>query len=48
MNLTTEQSRLVVARGRGEDMVGRGVDWEFEVSRCKVFHLEWIDNEVFL
>jgi len=27
---------------------GDGVDWEFEVSRCKLFHLEWISNEIFL
>ena len=30
--------------GRG----GSGVDWEVEVSRCKLLHLEWIDNEVLL
>ena len=27
---------------------GRGIDWEFGVSRCKLFHLEWISNEVLL
>ena len=25
-----------------------GMDWEFGVSRCKLFHLEWISNEVLL
>ena len=24
------------------------MDWEFGVSRCKLFHLEWISNEVLL
>ena len=23
-----------------------GMDWEFGVSRCKLFHSEWISNEV--
>ena len=25
-----------------------GMDWEFGVSRCKLLHLEWINNEVLL
>ena len=32
------------AGGRG----GNRMDWEFEVSRCKLLHLEWISNEVLL
>ena len=24
------------------------MDWEFGVNRCKLLHLEWIDNEVLL
>jgi len=24
------------------------MDWEFEVSRCKLLHFEWISNEVLL
>ena len=52
MNLSTKQkqthsieNRLVVAKREG----GRnGVDWEFGVSRYKLFHLEWISNEVLL
>ena len=24
------------------------MDWEFGVSRCKLFHLEWINNKVLL
>ena len=35
------QNRLVVAkRERG----GRGMDWGFGVSRCKLLHLEWISR----
>ena len=24
------------------------MDWEFGVSRCKLFHLEWINNKILL
>ena len=27
---------------------GRGRDWEFAVGRCKLLHLEWINNKVLL
>ena len=27
---------------------GRGMDWEFGVGRCKLLHLECIDNQVLL
>ena len=33
----------MVAKGGGG---GSGVDGESGVSRCKLFHLEWISNEV--
>ena len=26
----------------------RGMDWEFGVIRCKLLHLEWINNKVLL
>ena len=26
----------------------RGTDWEFGVGRCKLLHLEWINNKVLL
>ena len=32
-------------RGKGG---GRGRDWEFVVGRCKLLHLEWINNKVLL
>ena len=34
-------------RGRG-GKVGGGMDWEFGVSRCKLLHMEWINNKVLL
>ena len=27
---------------------GSGMDREFGVNRCKLFHLEWINNEILL
>ena len=39
------ENRFVVPKWEG---VRRGMDWEFEVSRCKLLHLEWISNEVLL
>ena len=27
---------------------GSGMDWESEISRCKLLHLEWISNKVLL
>ena len=39
------KNRLVVAKGvRG----GRGVDWEFGISRYKLVYIEWISNKVLL
>ena len=35
----------MVAKGDGG---GRGMDWEFGVSRSKLLHLEWISKEVLL
>ena len=35
----------MVAKGsRG----GGGMDWEFEVSKCKLLYIEWINNKVLL
>ena len=39
------ENRLVVAKGEGTE---KGMDWESGVSRCKLLHLEWINNEVLL
>ena len=27
---------------------GSGMDWESGVNRCKLWHLEWISNEILL
>ena len=45
---TDIQNRLVVAKGRGRGMVGRGMDWELGISRRKLRHIEWINNKVLL
>ena len=51
-NLSTEQKQT---HRHGQQTYGchvggvvTGMDWEFRVSRCKLLHLEWIDNEVLL
>ena len=28
--------------------LGRGMDWEFGVGRCKLLYIEWINNKVLL
>ena len=38
---STEQSDLWFPRERRG---GRGMDWESGVGRCKLFNLEWINN----
>ena len=42
--LTDIENRLVVAKGEGWG----GKDWEFEISRCKLFYIGWINNKVLL
>ena len=49
MNLSTEEKQT---HGLGEQTCGgqeggggSGMGWEFEVSRCRTLHLEWISNE---
>ena len=39
------EKRFVVAKGEG---FGRGTEWQFEVSRCKLLNIEWINNRVLL
>ena len=52
MNLSTEKKQLadmdniLVAAKGGKG--GSGMDWEFGVSRCKLLHLEWINNEILM
>ena len=40
----TERTDLLLPRSGG----GRGMEWEFAISRCKLLHLEWINNKVLL
>ena len=39
------QNRLVVAK---REQGRQGSDWEFGVHRCKLLHLEWINNKVLM
>ena len=39
------ENRLVVAKGKKGR---RGMDWEFETSRCKLLNIGWINNKVLL
>ena len=39
------REQTVVAKGEGE---GRGMDWGFGVHRCKLLHLEWLNNKVLI
>ena len=32
----------------GDSGGGGGMNWEFSVSRCKLLHIEWMDNKVLL
>ena len=43
--LTGIANRPMVAKG---EWSGRGRDWEFGVSRCKLLQIEWINNKVVL
>ena len=42
---TEIENRFMVAKGEGR---GKGLDWEFGVSRCKPLHIEWLNNKVLL
>ena len=39
------QNRLVIAKGEGRH---ERVVWEFGVSRCKLCHMGWVNNQVLL
>ena len=38
-----KENRLVVAKGEG---VGRGMEWEVGVSRCKLLYMKGIKSKV--
>ena len=50
MNLSTEKKLMVGEQTCGCQGVGggSGMDWEFEVNKCKLLHLEWVSNEILL
>ena len=52
MNLSTEQKQTHRygdhTCGCQEGFGGSEIDWEFEVSRYKLLHLEWVSSEVLL
>ena len=37
------ENELLVAKGKRSG----GMDWEFEISRCKLGHIGWINNNLF-
>ena len=47
MNLSTKQEQTHRHREQtcGCQREGGGMDWEFGVSRCKLLHIEWMDNK---
>ena len=52
MNLSMKQKQNQGHReqtgGCLEGGFGRGMDWEFGISSCKLVYIEWINNEVLL
>ena len=52
MNLSTKQKHIHRHReetcGCQAGGGGRGMGWEFGVSRCKLLHLEWINNKALI
>ena len=52
MNLSTKQKQTHRHREQTCDCQGGGgkggMDWEFGAGRCKLLHLEWINNKVLM
>ena len=51
MNLSMKQKQTHEHREQACGCKERGwerVDWEFEVNRCKLLHIQWIINKVLL
>ena len=50
MNLPMKQKQYHGNREQtcGYQVVGARDRWEFRVSRCKLLHIEWINNKVLL
>lgn len=43
MNYLKDRNRLINRETRRG-----GTDWEFGISKCKLFHVEWINDESLL
>ena len=39
------ENRFVIAKGEEGE---RAMDWAFGVGRCKLLHLEWVNNKVLI
>ena len=52
MNLSSKQKQIHKHREQTCGCQGEGgkgeKDWEFEISRCKLLYIEWINNKVLL
>ena len=49
MNLSKKQTHRHREQTCGcQGWGGGSMDWEFGVSRCKLLHIEWMDNKVLL
>ena len=51
MNLSTKQKQTHRYREQTcghQGAGGRGTDWEFGISRCKLLYIGWINNKVLL
>ena len=54
MNISTQQKQTHRHRtdlwlpGMGRGAGRRGMDWDFGVGRCRLLHLEWINNKALL
>ena len=52
MNLSTDRNRLTDQEDRPvvakEETEWGRMNWEFGISRCKLFYIGWINNKVLL
>ena len=51
MNLSTKQKQAHRHREQTcgfQGGGGRGMDWEFGISRCKLVYIEWMNNKVLM
>ena len=48
MNQNDRHREQICGCQEGRKKGRRGNDWEFWVRRCKLLHLEWINNKVLL